>query len=90
MPAYLTHRLEFSPDPLSVTTPSWVDVSSYVVDTSWSGGVATDLDAPSAGQARFVLKNTHRDFEPEYSGSASRPCRSSTRRTPNPTATGRR
>ena len=42
-------------------------MSSYVIDASWGGGVTTDLDAPSAGQARFVLKNTHRDFEPEYS-----------------------
>lgn len=68
MPNYLTPKLEFSPDPLSDTTPTYTDVTSYLKDASWSSGIARDLDAPQAGGAVFVLRNENRDWEPEYSG----------------------
>jgi hypothetical protein len=65
---YLTPKLEFSPDPLSDTTPAYQDVTGYLIDASWTSGTARDLDQPQAGQAVFVLKNKNRDFEPEYAG----------------------
>jgi hypothetical protein len=68
MANYCQPKLEFSPDPLSVTTPTWVDVTSYAMSMSWANGTSSDLDQPQAGAATFTLKNTHRDFEPEYAG----------------------
>jgi hypothetical protein len=65
--AYAAGKLEFSPDALSDVTPTYVDVTSYVMSATWANGQAKDLDGPQAGVATFVLKNTHRDFEPEYS-----------------------
>lgn len=63
---YALLKLEFSPDPLSDTTPSWVDVTRFCMSASWSSGKAKDLDSPQAGSATFLLKNTGRMFEPEY------------------------
>ncbi len=69
MPAYCTPRLLFSPDPLSVTASvNYYDVTTYLINAAWQSGTDRDLDEPEAGQATFVLKNTHRDWEPEYSG----------------------
>lgn len=68
MATYCQPRLEFSPDPLSVTSPVYQDVTSYVISASWGNGQQRELDDPQAGQAVFVLKNLHRDFEPEYAG----------------------
>lgn len=73
MPAYATQKLEFSPDALSDTTPSWIDVSRYCISSTWQGGKARDLDAPQAGGATFVLKNSERRFEPEYVAGAYYP-----------------
>jgi hypothetical protein len=38
MPAYLAPRLEFSPDALSVTSPTYTDVTSYVMSATWGNG----------------------------------------------------
>ena len=66
MANYAQGRLEFSPDPLSNTSPTYVDVTSYLISASWSTGQARELDQPQAGVATFVLKNRNRDFEPQY------------------------
>lgn len=74
MPAYATFKLEFSPDPLSTTTPTWIDVTRFVIGPAqWSGGKAKDLDSPQAGAATFVLRNVNRQFEPEYAAGAFYP-----------------
>lgn len=65
---YLAPKLEFSPDPLSDTTPTWVDVTTYLQAVAWGNGSSSDLDQAQAGTASFRLKNRHRDFEPEYQG----------------------
>lgn len=68
MPNYATPLLEFSPDPLSDTTPTYTDVTSYLKDAQWFSGIQRDLDPPQAGGATFVLRNKNRDWEPEYAG----------------------
>lgn len=69
----VTMKLEFSPDPLTDTTPSWVDVTRYVLESSWQVGKARDLDDVQAGSASFRLRNDDRRFEPEYAGGAYYP-----------------
>lgn len=69
----LTAKLEFSVDPLSDTTPAYVDITQYLMEASWSSGKARDLDEPQAGSATFRLKNTGRRFEPEYAAGAYYP-----------------
>lgn len=64
---YLTPKVEYPPDPLSVTTPAWTDITASVQAMSWFSGKQKDLDQPEAGGAVFVLKNTNRDFEPTHS-----------------------
>jgi hypothetical protein len=44
MAAYCQGRVEFSPDALSNTTPTYVDVTSYVISASWSSGVSVGGD----------------------------------------------
>jgi hypothetical protein len=70
MPAYASPKLEFSRDPLSDSTPTWIDISAFLIEASWSSGITKDLDAPEAGHATFRLKNTGRRFEPEYAAGA--------------------
>lgn len=74
MPSYLTAKLEFSPDPLSVTSPTWTDVSAWLISAAWSTGKQRDLDDPQNGQATFALRNdqragSYRQFQPEDTGS---------------------
>ncbi len=66
MPDECTPKLEFSPDPLSDTTPTYTDVTSYLKEASWNSGISRDLDQPQAGGATFTLRNRNRDWEPEY------------------------
>jgi len=66
VPDECTPKLEFSPDPLNDTTPTYTDVTAYLKEASWNSGVSRDLDQPQAGGATFVLRNRNRDWEPEY------------------------
>jgi hypothetical protein len=61
-----TPKLEFSPDPLSDTTPTWTDITSDLMAIEWWNGKSNDLDEPQAGGMACRLKNTNRRFEPEY------------------------
>ena len=64
---YATIKLEFSPDPLSETSPTYDDVTNYLTGTiTWGGGKASDLDDPQAGGCSFTLNSPGRLFEPEY------------------------
>jgi hypothetical protein len=67
--SYCTPIVEYSTDPLSVTTPTWQDVTRFVQSVSWFAGTDQDLDAPQSGGCTIVLKNGDRRFEPGYSGS---------------------
>jgi hypothetical protein len=62
----VTATLEFSRDPLSDTSPTYIDITTYLIEADWHSGKAKDLDEPQAGGATFVLKNIGRRFEPEY------------------------
>jgi len=74
MPAYATIKVEFSPDPLSDVTPTYVDVTKYCMAApEWSGGKQRDLDDPQAGGATIRLRNDQRRFEPEYVAGAYYP-----------------
>lgn len=73
MPNYCQHKLEFSRDPLSDSTPTWIDISVFLIEANWSSGKAKDLDEPQAGGATFLLKNTNRRFEPAYAAGAYYP-----------------
>lgn len=64
--ALWTVKLEFSPDPLSDTTPAWTNITVDLVSAEWFSGKSNDLDEPAAGGAVFRLANTNRRFEPEY------------------------
>ena len=75
MASYATPKLEFSPDPLSDTTPAWTDITRFLVSADWSDGRQREFDDPQAGQAKFVLRNdfqsgANRQFEPEYASGA--------------------
>src|SRR4051794_40840879 len=69
MPNYCQPIVEYSSEPLSVTTPSWIDVTRFTQSISWFAGTDQDLDAPQNGGATIVLKNGDRRFEPDYTGS---------------------
>jgi len=73
LPNYAVTKLEFSPDALSDTTPTYVDVTRYCQGAEWFGGVTKDTDSPQAGGATFQLKNLQRRFEPEYTAGAYYP-----------------
>lgn len=66
---YCTPLVEYSTDPLSVTTPTWIDVTRFAQSVSWFAGTDQDLDQPQNGGCTIVLKNGDRRFEPDYSGS---------------------
>jgi hypothetical protein len=71
--ASIVPKLEFSRDPLSDTTPAWIDITAYLIEADWFSGKARDLDEPQAGGATFRLKNTNRRFEPEYAAGSYYP-----------------
>lgn len=75
MPSYLTPKLEFSTDPLSVSNAAaaWKDVTRYCITMDWQSGTSREFDDPTAGSATFVLKNSQRRFEPEYAAGAYYP-----------------
>lgn len=75
LPNYLTPKLEFSTDPLSVSNAAavWKDVTRYCITMDWQSGTTREFDDPQAGQATFVLKNSQRRFEPEYAAGAYYP-----------------
>lgn len=73
MANYCTPKLEFSPDPLSDTTPAWVDVTRFCLSAEWASGKAKDLDDAQAGVATFMLRSVGRMFEPEYAAGAFYP-----------------
>jgi hypothetical protein len=51
MPAYCRPIVEYSTDPLSVTTPAWIGVTRFVQDVSWYSGTSQDLRR-AAGRRR--------------------------------------
>lgn len=75
MPSYVTPKLEFSTDPLSVSNAAatWKDVTRYCISMDWGAGTSREFDDPQAGTATFLLKNTNRRFEPEYAAGAYYP-----------------
>lgn len=73
MPAYATIKVEFSTNDLSVTSPTWKDVTRYCMSVDWSAGKQRDLDDPQAGGATIRLRNDQRRFEPEYAAGAYYP-----------------
>lgn len=73
MPNDVTARLEFSRDPLSDLTPTYIDVTAYLVECDWWAGVDNEGDDPTTGGAWFRLKNTDRRFEPDYVAGAYYP-----------------
>ncbi len=70
---YVTALLDFSTDPLSDITPTWTDVSAYLLHAKWSGGIQKEGEDPSPGQATFTLRNHDRRFEPDYAAGAFYP-----------------
>jgi concanavalin A-like lectin/glucanase superfamily protein len=65
------YLLEFSRDDLSDTTPTWTDITAYLLEGSFQrGSSGPDLDEPQAGTATFRLDNRSRRFEPEYAAGA--------------------
>lgn len=69
----LTTKLEFSPDPLSDTTPTWYDITSDLVSIEWWAGKTEDLADPEPGGMSCLLNNTNRRFEPDYVAGAFYP-----------------
>lgn len=69
----LTGRLEFSPDPLSDTSPTWTDITSDLRSIRYWAGQDHELEDPKAGGAEIHLKNTNRRFEPDYVAGAFYP-----------------
>jgi hypothetical protein len=58
--------LEFSEDPLSDGTPTYVDVTGDLIEAEWWTGVSADADSPEPGGAVFRLKSSDRRWEPDY------------------------
>jgi concanavalin A-like lectin/glucanase superfamily protein len=64
---YATGLLEFSDDPLSDATPTYVDVTAYMRMTNgaaWGDGKSRDLDEPQAGIFTFELKSPNGEWVP--------------------------
>ena len=70
MPTYL---LEFCRDPLSDTTPTYIDITNYMLEGSYQRDGGGDLDDPQAGTATITLDNRDRRFEPTYAAGAYYP-----------------
>ena len=67
MPSYLTSIvLQFSEDPISDTTPTWTDVTAYMREIAWQVGVDREGSDPQPGSMTVVMRNTNRDWEPDY------------------------
>lgn len=73
MPPLSNPLLDFSRDPLSDVTPSWIDISGYLLAWEVWGGVEQEGQQVEAGGARFWLHNQDRRFEPEYAAGAYYP-----------------
>lgn len=59
--------LEWSADPLSDTTPTYVTVSNNeIIDLDYGGGVDREGDDPEPGWLTVVLKNASRKWEPLF------------------------
>lgn len=69
-PVYL---LEFSRDNLADTTPTYIDITAYLLEASYTRDGGGDLDDPQAGTMTVVLNNRSRRFEPEYAAGAYYP-----------------
>jgi hypothetical protein len=52
---YLTPVLEFCRDPLSDSTPTWTDVTSYLLEAEWSTGISRELDRTRPIDAAVAL-----------------------------------
>jgi hypothetical protein len=59
-----TYLLEFAREDLSDTTPTWIDITAYLLEGSYRRGHGI-LDDPEAGTATLLLDNRDRRFEPE-------------------------
>lgn len=73
MPPLSNPLLDFCRDPLSDTTPTWIDVSGYLLAWEVWGGIESEGSQAEAGGARFWLDNRDRRFEPEYAAGAYYP-----------------
>lgn len=58
--------VEFSPTTGPFDTPVWVDISDRVWSADWVDGKQADLEEFPPGQARIVLRNDDRLFDPEH------------------------
>lgn len=65
-------NIAFASEPLA-TSPSWTEISSYVVSGSMSFGRDSELDDFSAGSLSIKVKNNDRRFDPDYASGAYAP-----------------
>lgn len=62
----MTVEVAFATDPLD--TPTWTDVSAYVLALSTTGGRRLEVDATEPVEIEIVLDNSDRRFDPSHSG----------------------
>lgn len=63
----VTVEIAFQSNPL--TTPTWTDVSAYVLGFGYQRGRQRDLNRAETGTAYIYLNNEDNRFDPTYSGS---------------------
>jgi hypothetical protein len=63
LPAFI---IEFSPGEAPFDTPSWVNISTRVVEASWKWGRDNELERFDSGVCTLKLTNQDRLFDPEY------------------------
>lgn len=65
--SYAAIIVEFSPTTAPLATPSWVDITAYVMGSvSITRGRGSEFDTFGAGSAQLVLNNDDRRFDPSY------------------------
>ena len=69
--AYTGLIVEFSPTTNPLDTPSWVDISSYVIgQVNIRRGRSSEFDTYGTGTCSFTLDNSTRTFDPSYASGA--------------------
>jgi len=63
----VTLEVAFTTDPGA--TPTWTDISAYLMSFTINRGRQRELDRYAAGRASILLDNTDRRFDPNYSSS---------------------
>ncbi len=48
------------------TTPTWADITDYVLSAEWGRGRQRELERPEPGTATITLENSTRRFDPYY------------------------